>query len=122
MQIKNSIFALILTVILFSCNSGTPDFVGSWNLSTIKIAGDIVSAKDIENPTYNFNEDHTYEIIVNGVSEKGAWKKEGDYLILVDFNNAEIENKFKIIESTPYKFLFSSGEDENSSEVLLVKN
>jgi len=122
MQLKNTIFALLFTILLFACNQQTEIFIGSWDLNSITLAGDVIKAEDLDNPSYSFHENHTYEIVVKGSTEQGTWQKEGDYLILEDFNNEGVQNKLKIIELTPQKIIFSTGSDENISEVVLVKN
>lgn len=118
---KKSFLYTLLVVFLFACNQSQPDFVGSWRLDNIKVSGDIVAANDINNPTYTFGEDQIYEINVNGVVERGSWKLKGEYLILQNFKSHDVENKLKIVQSTPGHLEFSTGEGENTSIVTLLK-
>ena len=121
MSFKNLFLSFIFLVFLSACNQNQPDFIGSWKLSTINIGGDIVAARDIDNPTYVFNDNNIYEINVNGVKDRGSWKLEGEYLILQKFDNHEVENKLKIVQSTPALLQFSTGEGDNTSVVTLIK-
>lgn len=121
MSIKNVLLSFTFLVFIMACNQSDPDFIGSWKLSTINIGGDIVAARDINNPTYIFSNDNQYEINVNGTQDIGSWKIDGDYIILQNFQNHEVENRLKIVQSTPSLLQFSSGEGENVSVVTLIK-
>lgn len=121
MSIKNNFVLAFIMLFLFACNLNQEAFVGTWNLKSLNIGGDVVNADEINNPVYTFNNNNTYEIAVSGIKETGTWKLEGDYLVLYNSENPDVGNKLKIIEASVNKFEFSSGEGDNSSVVLLIK-
>lgn len=114
------LFVLLASVALFSCNESkpavedvskdTPAFVGEWELIKMDLAGEIVNANILGNPTYVFNIDKTYVIWVSSQSEQGTWSLQGENLVL--FSEAlEKETVVKITENTEDKLSYEIGKE-----------
>ena len=118
---RNYIFLAIFSMLfLFACQS-TPAFVGSWELVSLKLEDESITAKDLGNPTYSFHKDQTYTIEVTGLSQSGTWDLKEDKLVLKDNENPDAENVLTIIQTEDNMFHYTAGSDETKTDVILKR-
>lgn len=118
---RNYIFILLLSFsLLFACQT-SPGFVGSWELVSLKLEDESITAKDLGDPVYTFHEDNTYTIEVTGLAQNGTWVLEGEKLILTDKENPEVENVLNIIEVQENMFHYTAGSENMVTDVILKR-
>lgn len=117
---KNFFFVILMAAFLMACNQ-SPKFVGVWELESLKLQTETITAADLGNPVYTFNEDNTYSIEVTGLAQNGTWSLEGDQLTLIDNDNPDAANNLTVVESTPAKFHYTAGEGESMTNVILKR-
>ncbi len=117
---KSLFFLFALLLAITSCKKQN-HFVGEWELDSLTLQGDIITAEDLGNPLYTFTEDNTYKIEVTGLKQEGTWELDGEDLILVDNETPGVENVLHIVEANEYKFHYKAGEVEPFTEVVLKR-
>ena len=118
---RNYILVLFLSFSLISACDTTPKFVGSWELVSLKLENESITAGDLGNPVYTFNENNTYTIEVTGLAQNGSWQLEGEKLILKDQENPEVENILNIVEVQERMFHYTAGSDGALTDVILKR-
>ena len=116
-QLLGVFFSLMLVL---SCNS-SPDFIGSWKLQKLQLGEEIITGNDIGNPSYVFNKDKTYSIIIDDIKQTGTWNLEGSELTLVNNEDKKSESKLTIVEVKDSIFHYTTGVGDDISEVFLIK-
>ena len=111
---------ILMAAMLVACNQ-SPKFVGVWELESLKIQTEIITATDLGNPVYTFKKDNTYSIEVTGLAQNGTWALAGDQLTLVDNDNPDAENTLTVVEATAAKFHYTAGEGQSQTNVILKR-
>lgn len=117
---KNFFLMILMAAFLVACNQ-SPKFVGVWELESLQLQTESITAADLGNPVYTFNDDKTYSIEVTGLAQTGTWNLEGDQLTLVDYDNPDTQNKLTVIEATNSKFHYTAGEGNSITNVILKR-
>jgi hypothetical protein len=117
---KNFFLIILIASFMIACNNSTK-FVGSWELESLQLQDELITAADLGNPVYTFNENNTYSIKVSGLAQNGAWALEGDKLTLIDNDNPDSDNILTIVESNEYKFHYTAGEGQSMTNVILKR-
>jgi hypothetical protein len=117
---KNFFFMILMAALLVACDQ-SPKFVGIWELESLKLQTESITATDLGNPVYTFFKDNTYSIEVSGLAQNGTWALEGDQLTLIDADNPDAKNKLTVVESTASKFHYTAGEGTSMTNVILKR-
>jgi len=117
---KQNFFLILMLAFLAACNQ-SPNFVGVWELESIKLQTEIITAADLGNPVYTLKEDNTYKIEVSGLSQNGTWSLLEDQLTLIDNDNPDTKNKLTVVEASKVKFHYTAGEGESKTHVILKR-
>lgn len=117
--VKKLIFIGFFMLILACQND--PAFVGTWELVSVNLADDKITAKEMDNPIYSYNSDHTYAVEVTGMSQYGTWKQENGKLLLTDNETPDKVTVLKIIQAEETIFHYSVGEGETMTDVILKR-
>lgn len=117
--IKRLVLFSVLAL-LIACQS-EPAFVGKWELVSLELAEDEITATELGNPVYFFNKDHTYSIEVTGLSQHGTWELEGTQLKLKDNDKSDEVSVLNIVQSEESIFHYTAGEGETVTNVILKR-
>lgn len=120
MRLLKKLLFLCFFFIFIACQN-TPAFVGSWELVSLKLAEDEITANELGDPIYSFNADKTYSIEVTGLSQSGTWELEGEQLLLTDKENISEAIVLNIVQSEETIFHYTAGEGETVTHVILKR-
>tara|TARA_B110000459_G_scaffold48245_1_gene53857 strand:- start:1063 stop:1431 length:369 start_codon:yes stop_codon:yes gene_type:complete len=120
MTIVKKLIFICFFMLMLACQND-PAFVGSWELVSLNLADDKITANELGNPIYSFNSNHTYSIEVTGMSQYGTWKQENGKLLLIDNGTPDKVTVLKIIQAEETIFHYSAGEGETITDVILKR-
>ena len=120
MTIVKKLIFICFFMLMLACQND-PAFVGSWELVSLNLADDKITANELGNPIYSFNSNHTYSIEVTGMSQYGTWKQENGKLLLTDNGTTDKITVLKIIQAEETIFHYSAGEGETITDVILKR-
>lgn len=120
MTIVKKLIFICFFMLMLACQND-PAFVGSWELVSLNLADDKITANELGNPIYSFNSNHTYSIEVTGMSQYGTWKQENGKLLLTDNGTPDKVTVLKIIQAEETIFHYSAGEGETITDVILKR-
>lgn len=114
-------FLFVCICLLFVACQNQPAFVGTWELVSLELADDEITANELGNPVYSFNKDQSYSIEVTGLSQQGTWEMKGDDLLLTDSENPNQAIVLHIVQVEEGMFHYTAGEGETVTNVILKR-
>lgn len=120
MQVIKKLSFLFIFALLIACES-SPAFVGKWELVSLELADDEITANELGDPVYTFNEDNTYSIEVTGLRQIGTWELQGESLLLRDNDNPDEVTTLKIVQAEKTIFHYTAGEGDTKTNVILKR-
>lgn len=120
MQVLKKLSFILILVVLFACDT-SPAFVGTWELVSLELADDEITANELGDPVYTFNKDNSYTIEVTGLRQEGTWELQGESLLLRDNDNPEDVTTLTIVQAEKTIFHYTAGEGETQSNVILKR-
>jgi len=119
----------LLTLVLFfgisvSFNACQEDsrakvLVGQWSYLEFQMNDQVMSGKELGNPTMHFKNDGNYNITFGEMSEDGRWRLEGDNLI-TDSKKHKKDNVLLIVELSESKLVLEGEAEGNKIIITLV--